>query len=61
MACTIKLNYNRKAFASVINYDRKRDATIYSVNLMSSFMIAMCLIILATVYKLHKLDIDKRY
>ncbi len=28
MVGAIKLNYDRKALASVINYDRKRDATI---------------------------------
>jgi hypothetical protein len=42
MATTLKLNYNCKAFASVIDYDCKRDATIWSINLMSSFTIAIC-------------------
>jgi hypothetical protein len=32
MAGTIKLNYDRKALASVVNYDRKRDATIWSIS-----------------------------
>ncbi len=31
MASTIKLNYDRKALASVINYDHKCDATIWSI------------------------------
>jgi hypothetical protein len=31
MASTIKLNYDRKALASVINYDRKCDATIWLI------------------------------
>ncbi len=31
MASTIKLNYDPKALASVVNYDHKRDATIWSV------------------------------
>jgi hypothetical protein len=31
MASTIKLNYDCKALASVINYDRKCDVTIWSV------------------------------
>ncbi len=39
MASTIKLNYNHK----VINYDHKRDATIQSVNLTSSFTIVIYL------------------
>jgi hypothetical protein len=40
---TIGLNYNPKALDSVINYDRKRDATIWSVNLTLSFTIVICL------------------
>jgi hypothetical protein len=43
IASTIKLNYNCKALASVINYDCKRDALIWSINLTSSFMIVICL------------------
>ncbi len=43
MASTIKQNYDHRASASVINYDRKCDATIWSVNLSLSFMIVMCL------------------
>ncbi len=31
MAISIKLNYDHKALASVVNYDRKRDTTIWSV------------------------------
>jgi len=31
MASTIKLNHDRKALASFINYDRKCDATIWSI------------------------------
>ncbi len=30
MASTIKLNYDPKALASVVNYDHKRDVTIWS-------------------------------
>ncbi len=41
MASTIKLNYNHKALGSVINYNRKPDATIQSVNLTSSFTIVI--------------------
>ncbi len=33
MSCTIKLNYDRKDLAGVVNYNRKCDATIWSVNL----------------------------
>jgi len=47
MASTIKLNYDRKvmllALASVIKYDCKRDATIWSINLTWSFTIVTCL------------------
>jgi len=43
MASTIKLNYDRKALASGINYSCKHDATIWNVALMSSFMIVICL------------------
>ncbi len=43
MTSTIKLNYPHKALACVINYDHKCDATIWSVNLMLSFTIVMCL------------------
>ncbi len=39
MASTIKLTYNCKALASVIIYDHKRDTTIWSINLISSFKI----------------------
>jgi len=35
MDSNIKLNYDHKALASVVNYDRKRDATIWSINLTS--------------------------
>ncbi len=31
MASTIKLNYNNKVLATVVNYYCKRDATIWSV------------------------------
>jgi hypothetical protein len=31
MASTIKLNYDNKALATVVNYECKRDATIWSV------------------------------
>ncbi len=31
MGSTLKINYDRKALASVVNYDRKHDATIWSV------------------------------
>ncbi len=37
MASALKLNYNCKALASGINYDRKCDATIWSINLISLF------------------------
>jgi hypothetical protein len=36
MASTVKLNNDCEALPSVINYDRKCDATIWSVNQMSS-------------------------
>jgi hypothetical protein len=39
MASAIKLNYNCKALASVVNYDHKRDATMWCVSLTSSFTI----------------------
>ncbi len=39
MVSTIELNYVCKALASVNNYDRKCDATIWSVNLTLSFTI----------------------
>jgi hypothetical protein len=42
MDSTIKLNYDSKAFVSVINYNRKHGATILSVNLTSSFTMVMC-------------------
>ncbi len=44
MTSTIKLNYNCKALAIVVNYDRKCDATIWNINLTSSsFTIIICL------------------
>jgi hypothetical protein len=42
-ASTIKLNYDFKALAGVINYDLKWDATICWINLTSSFTIVICL------------------
>ena len=51
MANTIKLNYDCKALASVINYDRKHGATIWSVNVMSSFTIVICLFYRSQVFK----------
>jgi hypothetical protein len=44
MAGTIRLNYDRLTLASVVNYDHKRDATIWSINLMSSFTFVICLL-----------------
>jgi hypothetical protein len=32
MASTIKLNYDHKTLACVVNYDRKRDATIWRIS-----------------------------
>jgi hypothetical protein len=43
MASIIKLNYDRKTLASVVYYDHKHNATIWSVNLTLSFTIAICL------------------
>ncbi len=43
VASTIKLNYYCKDLASVINYDYKRYTTIWSINLMLSFTIVICL------------------
>ncbi len=43
MVSIIKLNYDHKALACVVNYDRKHDATIWSVNLTVSFTIVICL------------------
>ncbi len=34
-----KLNYDRKVIAGAINYDCKRDTTIRSINLTSTFTI----------------------
>jgi hypothetical protein len=48
MASAINLNYNHKAIASVVNYDCKCDATIWSVNLTSTFTIVNVFIIQAT-------------
>jgi hypothetical protein len=31
MASTLKINYDHKALASVVNYDRKHDATVWSI------------------------------
>ncbi len=43
VASTKKTNYNLKALASFVNYGCKRDATIWSMNLASSFTIVKCL------------------
>ncbi len=43
MASTIKLNNDSKVLATVINYNRKCDNTIWSANMMSSFTIVICL------------------
>ncbi len=43
MSNTIKLNYNRKVLASVVNYHHKRDTTIWNVNLTLLFTIIICL------------------
>jgi hypothetical protein len=42
MVSTIDPSNDCEALASVINYDRKSDATILSGNLFSSFRIVMC-------------------
>jgi hypothetical protein len=39
MVSTIKLNFDHKALASVINYDRKCDTTMWSMNLTLSITI----------------------
>jgi hypothetical protein len=48
MVSTVKLNYDCKALASVINYARKFVATIWSVNLTLSFTIVSLFIIEGT-------------
>jgi hypothetical protein len=42
MENTIKLNYDCKALAKVVNYDRYCDTTIWSVNLTLSFTTVIC-------------------
>jgi len=41
MASIIELNYDCKAVASVLNYNRKCDDTIWSINMTSSIMIVI--------------------
>ncbi len=48
MVNTIKLNYDCKALDIAVSYDRKCDATIWSVNLTLSFTIVNLFIIEGT-------------
>ncbi len=43
MANTVNLNNDHEALASVVNYNCKRDVTIWCANLTSSFTMVICL------------------